>query len=304
MQTTFIPHYSGKSIYLDSLFSAVQSVAAVLDRPLDISANAPVVLAQALRQSGVTFRFLDIDYNGLGISTDDSNALFKTDHAGVMSESASEVALWIGGAGYLKGTGDAKVTIIDLQTLAPAAKASGAVVLCEDESLLDAIRTYASLGVTKGPVWNNKVKQPGLDGLMDEIVYEYWQNNMETFVRKTQERETIATSYRERFTSLKLLDMMETSYPTFFPVRLAPELLCPKEDIYTALREQKIAVSVPYKPLYRYDLFKSGSLKGTEQFYKAALALPMKTNDLLEAERIADIFIEQIEKYGYRGCSF
>lgn len=292
-----------ETLYFNTLFSAIQAVAAVLNEPFKISPNQDVAIAQALRQVDTEFSYLDVDYDGLAIA-DEEHSVIATDYAGMFPDIPAKVVLWSNGAGYLDVQAKAEITIIDLKTLNPVAKASGAAVTCDDENLYEAMRTFVSLGITQGPVWNDKVRQDGIDGLMDELVYEYWQQNMESFIEETRRREEIVALYRERFSHLKLIDLISTAYPRFFPLRLAPELLCPKEDIYTALQEQNIAVSVPFKPLYRYDLFKGEMLRSAEQFYKSALALPLDTSERLEAERIADVFVEVIEKYAYRGCSF
>jgi len=299
----YLLNQNRKTLYFNTPFSAIQTIAAVLNEPIKISPNQDVMIAQALRQGGAEFSYLEIDYNGLAIA-DEEAAVIATDYAGMLPDILSKVVLWSNGAGYLDVQTKADITIIDLKTLNPVANASGAALFCNDERLLDAMRTFASLGITQGPVWNDKVNQEGIDGVMNDLVYEYWQQNMESFIEETRGREEIVALYRERFSHLKLIDLMPTAYPRFFPVRLAPELLCPKEDIYIALQEKNVAVSVPYKPLYRYDLFKGEMIRSAEQFYKSALALPMHTNKRSEAERIADIFVEVIEKYAYRGCSF
>ena len=290
-------------LYFNTLFSALSSMAAVLNRPMRISANQNIVTAQALSQSAAALSFSDVDYYGLCAEAEDER-LVLTDYAGIMPESSSDIAVWLNGAGYLGGEPNRPVTIIDLQTLKPDAKAAGAILICEDEKLLAEIKLFASLAVQKGHLWNDKVTSTGIDGLMQPLVLEYWQSNQERFITDTKKTEEIAAYYTREFSDLKLVELMETKYPRFYPLKLTPELFCPKEDIFSALLEADVDVQVPFKPLYRYKAFAGESLPGCALFYKAVLSLPIHGINMDEAKRIAEAFKTVIEKYAYRGCSF
>jgi dTDP-4-amino-4,6-dideoxygalactose transaminase len=89
----------------------------------------------------------------------------------------------------------------------------------------------------------------------------------------------------------------EATIKSGYPILLKPALYCPKEDIYTELRERGVDVQVRFKPLYRTSLLAGESLPASEELYKAVLILPFE-------KEAADVVMEVMERYRYRGCSF
>jgi len=92
-----------------------------------------------------------------------------------------------------------------------------------------------------------------------------------------------------------------------FAIALVPALFCPKEEIYNALKERGIDVKVGYKPIYKNSAFLDThcSLFGTEELYKSELLLPC--DDYLSTEEIAhyaELLLEILSQFNYRGCSF
>ncbi len=295
----------GNGVYFNTFFSALLALFSVQKRACVITANQSVSVAQALSYSAVEHRFCDIGLNGLAEKGVSEEELFiATDYAGVMEPQSDEVAIWYNGAGYLEKEIAGRVTLIDLTTLNPSAEAAGALVLCEDEQLLTELKRFASLGIEKGAVWNDRVRSQGIDGLMSPLAYAYWQESLPQCIEATKRTAEVTALYAERLGKIKLLETLETHFPRFYPLRLVPELFCPKEDIFEALQDSGVAVSVPYKPLYRYDAFKGEFLRGNEYFYKAVIALPVHGVTPGEAEQIAGAFEQVIGQYAYRGCSF
>ncbi len=293
------------SVCFNTLFSALQSLSAVLQGPFLITPNQHPVIAQALKQNGHKPLYTELDYNGLIVSEAQSRHLVVTDYAGILPDIATpEITLWSNGAGFLERPSMDAITVIDLKTLNPLAPTNGAVVICEDPDLCQALRTYAGLGIIKGVVWNDKIDQGGIDGLMSPLSQQYWQEHYDDMADALKRVEAVVHYYRERFQPLPQLDLIPTDKPRFFPVKLAPELLCPKEEIYEALLASHINASVPFKPLYRYQAFATESIRSCEAFYRAVLALPVHGIDMDEARRIADTFLAILEQYRYRSCSF
>lgn len=127
-------------------------------------------------------------------------------------------------------------------------------------------------------------------------------------------RETIARYYDERFENHKLfstihIDAREQSARHLYPLILSPELHCVKEEIFTQLQEKGIGVQVHYKPIYQNSFYKhrygEQRLSTAELFYKSELSIPCHQKmSMTDAQTVADIVLEVIEKYAYRGCSF
>jgi hypothetical protein len=292
------------ALFFQSAFAAVQALGSVLCAPAALSPLQPPFMLQALLQSGCQMRFLDVDYYGSIAGNDTDAKLFKTDYAGIMPAVSGNIELWINGAGYLDREPESDHILIDLQTLDAQSETPGCVIISRDGRLLEELRRFATLGIEKRQVWNDAIRTKGVDGLMSPLAKKYWEERVRTVRGAAGRLKEISGIYAEMLSAFKLIDMMPTASPRFFPVRLAPELLCPKEDIYTELHQMGVDATVPFKPLYRYDICKAETLRGSEAFYKAVLALPTHGLRLDEAEDVAQKFLQVIEKYAYRGCSF
>lgn len=296
---------AGEAVFFDTPFSALMSVAAVRGDPLSLSANQHPALAHALREAGVHFSLGEVGPDGLLLPQNGEAEVLISDYAGILPPFSSPLVFWNGGAGYLDEDAPAgEVTLIDLQSIHPLSEAPGAVVRSGDPKLLEEIERFAALGISKGHLWNDRIGGRGIDALMSPLVHRYWRERWEDFVEGAQRSEEIARLYAERFGALGSIDLLPFRFPRFFPLKLAPELFCPKESIYTALQERGIDVGVPFKPLYRYDAFAAEKLSGCENFYKAVLSLPTHGISTEEAGTIADTFVSVIGENAYRSCTF
>lgn len=292
------------TLFFSTPFSALYTIGAVLGVPFIISPNQHPFIAQALVQAGSVFSFGDIDFNGLILPVQGGGETIASDYGGILPDIDSRIALWSNGAGYLDASSAAEISVIDLQSLNPLSAAPGALVQTADTVLAEEMRRFASLEVKQGHLWNDRIDRPGIDGLMSPLVRGYWEEQWETFAEKLKTVEEVTEYYRERFSSLQSVDLLPSRIPRVYPIKLAPELFCPKESIYTELLERGIEVRVPFKPLYRYDAFAGGKLSGCENFYKAVLSLPTHRIHRSEAHRIAETFREVIERHSYRSCMF
>jgi UDP-4-amino-4,6-dideoxy-L-N-acetyl-beta-L-altrosamine transaminase len=131
--------------------------------------------------------------------------------------------------------------------------------------------------------------------------------------RFIETREAIARYYDDRFAGHKLfstiaLDPTERSARHLYPLLLAPELHCVKEDLFSELQEKGLGVQVHYKPIYQNSFYKKRfgeqRFQGAEHFYRSELSIPCHQKMGMEdAARVADTVLSVIEKYRYRGCS-
>ena len=89
------------AVFMNTPFSALQTIAAVEGKPLIISPNQYPYVAQALNQSGVRFAFWDIDPNGTMLPPQKGAEALLSDYAGVLPSFGSRITFWNSGAGYL-----------------------------------------------------------------------------------------------------------------------------------------------------------------------------------------------------------
>lgn len=291
-------------LWFNTLFSAVESAASLWQRPLCVTPNQQVEVAQALRHSGTEFLFSDIDFYGLQCAAAEGYAVMATDYAGVMPALSCDIQLWTSGAGFLDREPSSEITIVDLKSLDPGAPVSGALVWCKDSLLTERMARFSALGIEPAVAWNDRVASAGIAGMMEPLVREYWETHLDTLVQQLGLRTEVANIYAEALSGSKLLDLLPTDAPRFFPVKLIPELYCPKEEIYLALREAGVDVTVPFKPLFKYQAFETENLLRASEFYKAVMALPTHGISCDEASETARIFLEVLERYSYRSCSF
>ena len=86
---------------------------------------------------------------------------------------------------------------------------------------------------------------------------------------------------------------------------LAPELQCPKEDIFKELQDSGLGVQVHYKPIYQNSFYKKKfgdmSLLVANDFYKSEISIPCHQQmNLDDAKFVADKLIEIVNKYENR----
>jgi len=219
-----------QTIFFETVFGALCAVSANVPSLYAISPNQYPLVPSALKRTGVSYVFSDIDFYGLM----NPLKIIVSDYAGVLPNMKGEMTVWSHGAGYLdfSDISQMEITMIDLQTLDPGAQAAGAIVLCTDKEKFESIRRYASLGVRKGHLWNDAIDHPGIDAIMQPLVRKYWEFRVGEIAEHLAQADEIAALYAKRLGGMGMVDLIPTRYPKEFPIRLAPELYCQKETIY------------------------------------------------------------------------
>ena len=207
-------------------------------------------------------------------------------------------------------TPDADILIYSLQSVMPDITEKTGFVACNDPGLAKALKDFRDGGRIQKAVWNFEVTSLGYDSALSPLSAAaalYQLENLDTIIKA---RQNIADLYDERFRNNKLIDLIprdKTKALHFYPIMLSPALHCPKEDIFNALTRKGIEVDVHTKPIYKTKYFSDSSVRlpVAEDFYKSEVSLPCHHQLSLEdVSFIADTFLEIINTYGYRGCSF
>lgn len=208
----------------------------------------------------------------------------------------------------------ADMTIFSFHAIKPITTGEGGAVVTDNEEYAKALRLFRSHGIVKKQLWNSDMVSLGHNFRMTEFAAALGLSQLSKINRFIQTRETIANYYDERFKNHKLfstipIDAHEQSARHLYPLLLHPELQCVKEEIFTELQEKELGVQVHYKPIYQNSFYKKRygeqRLTTAETFYKSELSIPCHQKmSIMDAEAVADIVLEVIEKYAYRGCSF
>jgi UDP-4-amino-4,6-dideoxy-L-N-acetyl-beta-L-altrosamine transaminase len=208
----------------------------------------------------------------------------------------------------------ADLSVFSFHAIKPITTGEGGAVVTDNDTFAEHIRLFRSHGITKKALWNSDMSTMGYNFRMTDIAAALGNSQLKRLDAFIERRNEIAAFYDEQFSGHRLF--MPVTLPEgvrssrhLYPVILAPELHCPKEDIFTALHQAGIGVQVHYKPIYKNSFYQKRygeqRLSVTEDFYRSELSLPCHqgmNND--ETNYVAKKFLEVVESYSHRGCSF
>lgn len=208
----------------------------------------------------------------------------------------------------------ADMTIFSFHAIKPITTNEGGAVLTDNEEWANKMRLFRSHGIIKKELWNSDMISMGYNFRLTEIAASLGITQikkLDTFIRT---RNKIAAYYDDRFKDEKLfltqkINSNQLSSRHLYPIILNPELHCKKEDIFKTLQEGSLGVQVHYKPIYQNSFYKEKfgdfSLPVANDFYKSEISIPCHQKmSLDDAKFVADKFLEVINRYSYRGCSF
>ena len=208
----------------------------------------------------------------------------------------------------------ADMSIFSFHAIKPITTGEGGAVVTDDDEYAEKLRLIRSHGMVKKALWNSDILSLGYNFRMTEIAASLGVTQMKKLDRFIKVRNEIASYYDERFKTQKLfltqkIEPNQVSSRHLYPIILNPELQCTKEDIFVELQESGLGVQVHYKPIYQNSFYKEKfgelSLPVANDFYRSEISLPCHQQMSLEdAKFVADRFLEIIDKYSYRGCSF
>lgn len=208
----------------------------------------------------------------------------------------------------------ADMAIFSFHAIKPLTTGEGGAVVTNDDALAERLRLFRSHGMVKKRFWNSDMVSLGYNLRMTDIAAALGRSQLKKVDAFIARRNEIAAYYDERFAGEKLFSvtkMPEHLYSSrhLYPVLLAPELQCPKEEIFAALHERGIGVQVHYKPIYKNSFYEKRfgdqRFPVAEDFYRSELSIPCHQRMTLEdAGRVADILLDTVGRYRYRSCSF
>lgn len=208
----------------------------------------------------------------------------------------------------------ADMTIFSFHAIKPITTGEGGAVVTSSQELATALRLFRSHGIVKKQLWNSDMVSLGHNFRLTEFAAAMGLSQLHKLDRFITTREEIARYYDERFKDHKLFTIIhieknERSARHLYALLLNPELHCVKEEIFAELQEKGLGVQVHYKPIYQNSFYKQRygeqRLPTAEVFYKSELSIPCHQKmSQSDAQMVADIVLEVIEKYTYRGCSF
>lgn len=252
-----------------------------------------------------------VDFAGKPVSIKAINAIAKKHNLLVIEDASHALGSDINNQ---KIGSFADMTVFSFHAIKPITTGEGGAVVTNNAQFAEQLRLFRSHGIVKKQLWNSDMVSLGYNFRLTEFAAALGLSQLHKLDRFLNVRETIARYYDERFENHKLfstihIDANEQSARHLYPLLLNPELHCVKEEIFTELQSLGIGVQVHYKPIYQNSFYKKRygeqRLSTAETFYKSELSIPCHQKMTMDdAQAVANIVLEVIEKYSYRGCSF
>lgn len=208
----------------------------------------------------------------------------------------------------------ADMSILSFHAIKPITTGEGGAVLTDNEEFATKLKLFRSHGMVKKELWNSDMISLGHNFRLTEIAAALGISQLKKLDSFVKIRNEISAYYDERFKDKKLFltqkipqNMLSSRH--LYPVILNPELHCSKEKIFKELQKNGIGVQVHYKPIYQNSFYKEKfgdfSLHVADDFYKSEISIPCHQQMTLEdAKFVADTFLNILDKYSYRGCTF
>ena len=222
------------------------------------------------------------------------NALAEKHNLIVIEDAAHALGSHLNGrhAGTFSSMG-----VFSFHPVKPITTAEGGAVITDDAQLAQKLRLFRSHGIERGRLWHQEMVQLGYNYRLSELHAALGVSQMGRLEQFIQKRAAIAATYdaafapSDRLFSLHFRAHLRAGYH-LYPLLLAPELWCAKEDLFATLLEEGIGVQVHYRPIYRHryyaDRFGVCDCPDAESFYRAELSLPCHPGiDPPQAEAIA-----------------
>jgi len=206
------------------------------------------------------------------------------------------------------------MTIFSFHAIKPITTGEGGAILTDNEEYAKKLRLIRSHGIVKKKLWNSDMINIGYNFRLTELAAALGISQLKKLDLFIKKRNEIASYYDDRFKNEKLFFTIKIDNNTMnsrhlYPIILAPQLQCPKEDIFKELQDKGIGVQVHYKPIYQNTFYKEKfgnvSLPVANDFYRSEISIPCHQKmSLQDAKFVADTVIEVINKYHYKKCSF
>ncbi len=252
-----------------------------------------------------------VDFGGKPVAMEQIEAIAKQHNLLLIDDASHALGSSIDGK-KIGSFGD--MSIFSFHAIKPITTSEGGAVMTNNEEYAKQLRLIRSHGMVKKELWNSDMVSLGHNFRMTEVAASLGVTQMKKLDSFIQIRNEIAFYYEERFKNEKLfltqkIASNQISSRHLYPIILNPELQCKKEDIFKELQASGLGVQVHYKPIYQNSFYKNKfgevSLFVANDFYRSEISLPCHQQMSLEdAKFVADTFLQIIQKYNYRGCSF
>ena len=221
-----------------------------------------------------------VDFGGMPVDMDQIAAIARANSLRILDDASHALGSVVNGRKV--GTlGD--VSVFSFHPVKPITTLEGGALLCDDEKIAQTARLIRSHGITKKTAWNSDMSLLGYNYRLSDVACALGLSQLKKLDEFIARREEITRFYDESLRANELVRPISVpsgirSSRHLYPVLLARELWCAKEDIYNELKAQNIGVQVHYKPTYQFSFYRErygeNYIQSAEDFYRAELSLP------------------------------
>ncbi|MDO7253220.1 UDP-4-amino-4,6-dideoxy-N-acetyl-beta-L-altrosamine transaminase [Helicobacter cappadocius] len=254
--------------------------------------------------SNETKAVVSVDYGGNSVEADEIQKICKENNLVFISDSSHAF-----GSRYKNqkvGT-LADITIFSFHAIKPITTAEGGMLVTNDSQIYEKAKLIRSHGMIKKELWNCDVKSSGFNFRMTELQAALGMSQLNKIDRFLNIREEIAKFYDKAFEGNPYFFTLHQHIKYFstnhlYPIILAPEFWCSKEDIFKSLQKEGLGVQVHYKPINEFSLYKDilgeTNLYNARDFYRAEISIPCHQKMNLEDARVsAEKILSVFEKF-------
>ncbi|PAF47570.1 UDP-4-amino-4,6-dideoxy-N-acetyl-beta-L-altrosamine transaminase [Helicobacter sp. 12S02634-8] len=251
-----------------------------------------------------TKAIVSVDYAGNSVEADKIREICADKHLTFISDSSHAIGAYY----HNRRIGTlADMTIFSFHAIKPITTAEGGALVTDCAEFYEQAKLVRSHGMVKKDLWNSEVTRSGFNFRMTELQAALGISQLKKLDQFLQIREEIAQFYDQAFQGNPYFftlhqNMPHTTTNHLYPIILAPEFWCAKEEIFKALLQSGLGVQVHYKPIYQFSLYQKllgdMQLANANDFYRAEISIPCHQKmDLRSAKDCTAKILKVFEKF-------
>ncbi|PAF43299.1 UDP-4-amino-4,6-dideoxy-N-acetyl-beta-L-altrosamine transaminase [Helicobacter sp. 11S03491-1] len=250
-----------------------------------------------------TKAIVSVDYAGNSVEAQSIQSICKKYNLAFVSDSSHA----FGGEYHQQKIGTlADATIFSLHAIKPITTAEGGILATNNSAIYEQAKLIRSHGVIKKKLWNTDVITSGFNFRMTDLQAALGISQLKKIQRFLNIREEIAQFYDKAFISNPYFftlhqNLLHKTTNHLYPIILAPEFWCSKEELFKNLQQEGLGVQVHYKPIYEFSLYRQIlgeiELPNARDFYRAEISIPCHQKmNLNTAKETVDKILRVFEK--------
>lgn len=254
-----------------------------------------------------TKAIVPVDFGGNPVEIDALRALCDAHHLFLIEDASHALGSEIN---EQKVGQKADMSIFSFHAIKPITTFEGGAIATNNTNFYEKAKLHRSHGIVKKTLWNSDMVLLGENYRLSDVACALGLSQLKRLDSFIAKRNAIAHAYDVAFAQTPYftpigIDKSKKSSHHLYPILLAKNLWCSKEEIFQALHVKGVGVQVHYKPIYQFSYYKERFgelyLPNTEDFYRAELSIPCHQGmSMEEAQYVILTLLEVCESI--KGC--